>query len=218
MIACGGNSTAPVDMTVTPPPEDAGGGLDASIGGGFEGGVFDPAACKKRTCADDGANCGPVADGCGGLTESCGSCPAGQVCGGGGTPSVCGTTVGDGGGCVPTTCEKAGANCGPIGDGCGGSLDCGTCSTGLTCGGGGTASVCGVVYIAPDGGVLGDGGTCVKKTCADYGANCGPVADGCGGVVDCGTCSSASEICGASTPNVCGSPFGDGGGCKPLTC
>jgi hypothetical protein len=46
-------------------------------------------SCTPTTCAAQGVNCGPVGDGCGGLLQ-CGSCPAGQICGGGGTPSVCG--------------------------------------------------------------------------------------------------------------------------------
>src|SRR6185369_11122190 len=50
-----------------------------------------------------------------------------------------------------------------------------------------------------DGNVeFGDGslGGCKRRTCADVGANCGPLADGCGGLVDCGTCA-APKICGA---------------------
>jgi hypothetical protein len=45
--------------------------------------------CTPTTCAALGINCGPAGDGCGGLLQ-CGSCPSGQICGGGGTPSVCG--------------------------------------------------------------------------------------------------------------------------------
>src|SRR5690242_14975122 len=47
--------------------------------------------------------------------------------------------------CLPTTCEKAGANCGTIPDGtCAGfTLDCGACTAPATCGGGGTTNVCG---------------------------------------------------------------------------
>ncbi len=217
---CGGGSG---EQGALDPGSGDGGADDASLGDGggatFDVGTDGGGACKPRTCEDVGANCGPVADGCGGLTADCGTCAAGTVCGGGGTPSVCGTTVGDGGGCVPTTCEKAGVNCGPIGDGCGGVIECGTCPAGLSCGGGGTPSVCGVTVVPADGGTLGDGGTCVPKTCADYpGKNCGPIADGCGGVVDCGTCTVAGEICGATESNVCGNPYADGGGCKPKTC
>jgi hypothetical protein len=67
-----------------------------------------------------------------------GSCPAGETCGGGGTPGVCGPT------CVPITCAGQGANCGSLQDNCGSTLDCGdSCPGGQTCGGGGTANVCG---------------------------------------------------------------------------
>jgi hypothetical protein len=38
---------------------------------------------------------------------------------------------------------QLGYNCGPAGDGCGGTLQCGTCSAPQTCGGGGTPNVCG---------------------------------------------------------------------------
>ena len=74
-------------------------------------------------------------------TSDCGTCPnAGDTCGGGGMPSMCG----QGKTCTPATCMSAGANCGPIGDGCGGMIEsCGTCSGNTTCGGGGTPSVCG---------------------------------------------------------------------------
>jgi hypothetical protein len=37
--------------------------------------------------------------------------------------------------CVPKTCQSLGAACGVQGDGCGGTLPCGTCPAGQTCGG-----------------------------------------------------------------------------------
>ena len=43
----------------------------------------------------------------------------------------------------PMTCTQAGANCGPVADGCGGIIQCGTCTAPDTCGGGGVTSVCG---------------------------------------------------------------------------
>ncbi len=46
-------------------------------------------------------------------------------------------------GCVPRTCAQAGANCGPIGDGCGNIVECGACTAPDTCGGAGQANVCG---------------------------------------------------------------------------
>ncbi|MDP3218697.1 MAG: hypothetical protein Q8S73_31625, partial [Deltaproteobacteria bacterium] len=79
-------------------------------------------------------------------------------------------------GCGLVTCASAGATCGPIGDGCGGVLHCGTCAAPQTCGGGGRPSQC--------GGASG----CVPRTCAALGVSCGPAGDGCGGPLDCGGC------------------------------
>jgi hypothetical protein len=45
--------------------------------------------------------------------------------------------------CMPVTCSYLGLNCGTAGDGCGGTLTCGTCPAGQSCGGGGTPGVCG---------------------------------------------------------------------------
>ena len=100
-------------------------------------------------------------------------------------------------GCGLVTCASQHATCGLIGDGCGGTIDCGMCTAPQTCGGGGTLFTCG-----------GDSTTvCTKRTCAQAGANCGVVADGCGGVTaSCGTCA-GNEICGgAGVPNQCGAP------------
>ncbi len=90
-----------------------------------------PPACVPQTCAQIPATCGMQSDGCGGLID-CGVCPAGQTCGGGGTPNQCGAPN-----CTPTTCAATGAQCGIIGDGCGGTIDCGTCAPGTVCGSGG---------------------------------------------------------------------------------
>ncbi len=53
--------------------------------------------------------------------------------------------------CVPTTCSAQGLNCGPAGDGCGGTLSCGTCASPTTCGGGGQSGVCGTPKVYTDG-------------------------------------------------------------------
>jgi hypothetical protein len=99
-----------------------------------------------------------------------------------------------------TQCSQVGASCGPIGDGCGGTLDCGGCPTGQTCGGGGTPSVCGA-------------SSCQPKTCAQLGINCGPSGDGCGGTIQCQPCPSGQTCGGSGTPNVCGTPP-----CTPVAC
>lgn len=73
--------------------------------------------------------------------------------------------------CVPATCEQLGFDCGHVGDGCGGSIFCGSCGVGNTCGGGGVPNVC---------------GGCVPKQCEDVPQYCGLLEDGCGNTIDCG--------------------------------
>ncbi len=204
VIACGsGDSSQFVDTSgdagVTTGEETPGGGF----GTPDSGGTTTP-TCKKLTCADAKANCGPVGDGCGGIVE-CGTCDAAksESCGGGGVPSVCGKPA-----CTPKTCQDIGANCGAAVDGCGGILaNCGTCNVqGEFCGGGGP-NKCGM-----GGGGEGDAGAdggnvCVPKSCLDLGVTCGPAADGCGGIIaSCGSCNAAAgETCGGGgTPSVCG--------------
>ena len=58
----------------------------------------------------------------------------------------------------------------------------------------------------------GEPDVCVPLTCDEAGAGCGSLADGCGGILDCGTCAEGLT-CGAGAPNVCGE-----GSCEPLTC
>ncbi len=157
-----------------------------------------PPTCTPRTCADAGASCGQVADGCGGLTASCGTCPVGQTCGGGGTPGVCGGPT-----CVPKTCADLGYDCGLAGNGCGGVIDCGTCTApGDTCGGGGIAGKCGHPTT-----------TCTPRTCAELGLECGPAGDGCGNLLNCGTCVPPATCGGGGVPGKCGAPS-----CTPTTC
>jgi hypothetical protein len=144
------------------------------------------ATCTSESCVQQGISCGPAGDGCGNLLQ-CGSCPAGETCGGGGTPGVCGNS------CTPTTCSALHIQCGPAGDGCGGALACGTCPTGQTCGANGMPGVCG-------------SGSCTGKTCAQQNISCGPAGDGCGNPLQCGTCPSGQTCGGGGTPGQCGTP------------
>ena len=154
----------------------------------------DVPSCTPKTCTDQMIGCGPAGDGCGGPLD-CGLCPAGQTCGGGGTPSQCGAPS-----CTPINCLAQGLSCGPAGDGCGNPLNCGSCPMGQTCGGGGKAGVCGNQM-------------CTPKTCTDQGLNCGPAGDGCGLPLDCGACPSGKTCGGGGVPGNCGSPS-----CTPKTC
>jgi len=145
--------------------------------------VYEKCRCDA-TCADRGATCGKVADGCGGEL-ACGTCGSAQTC----SANKCVSSA-----CAPKTCADVGAQCGSVGDGCGKTLSCGTCGTGATC----TANKCVVT-----------GGTCTAKTCAGVGAQCGSVSDGCGKMLSCGTCA-GGQTCTANkcvtstcTPKTC---------------
>src|SRR5215471_6376907 len=219
VLSCGGGGQSSTDMVTGDASTSGQGdsslsGRDGSAGrnGNDGGGVIiitgdSGSGCTPKTCQDLGFNCGPNSDGCGGLLD-CGSCPAGQVCGAAGY-SVCGVpnssmdaSVDDSGNtptCIASTCASRGYSCGQNGDGCGGILDCGTCTGSEVCGGGGF-SKCGVVSSATDG-----GSGCVPTTCAALGYDCGPAPDGCGGLLQCGTCT-GPEVCGAAGFSKCGLP------------
>ncbi len=111
----------------------------------------------------------------------------------GGTPPVS---------CTPRTCADQHIACGPAGDGCGGSLECGTCAAPQACGGGGVPSQCG------------GGGSCASKTCADQGISCGAAGDGCGNLLECGSCTTPQTCGGGGVPGRCGG----GSECTPKTC
>ena len=170
--------------------------------------------CTPVTCASFPAGtCGQQSDGCGGLTENCGTCTFPEICGGGGVPNQCGDSVTP---CVPLTNCAAGQNCGVSADGCGGVIPCGTCTLPEICGGGGTPGQCGNSALLPDGGI-----PCTPTTCAALGYNCGVASDGCGGLLACGTCTNP-QYCGGGGYNICGGNNGlNPNGtpvCIPSTC
>src|SRR4051812_46642517 len=45
---------------------------------------------------------------------------------------------------------------------------------------------------------------CEPRTCAKLGAECGPQGDGCGGLIQCGTCTAPTACGGGGVPNQCG--------------
>ncbi|MHB8875748.1 MAG: hypothetical protein ACYC8T_18840, partial [Myxococcaceae bacterium] len=151
-----------------------------------------PSTCSG--CCDPTGMCQPgtLASSCGSFGYACTACRPADNCSAG----SCVLAVQP---CVPKTCQQAGANCGSLPDGCGGTLVCGTCPVAQSCGGGGVPNVCG-------------DGTCTPKTCAALGKNCGLVSDGCAASLPCGTCSGGDTCGGAGVPNVCGQ------GCSPTTC
>lgn len=139
---CGTYRTIPDCGTCTAPETCSGSGI-ANVCG-----------CNAETdaafCARLGKNCDAVtaADNCGATrTASCGTCPTGKSCGGGGASNVCG--------CMMETdaqlCTKYAVSCGPVTimDSCGvaRNLQCGTCPSGKTCGANGVVGVCGTPFV-----------------------------------------------------------------------
>ena len=101
--------------------------------------------------------------------------------------------------CRPRSCTEFGYNCGTNGDGCGGTIECGSCPLPTACGESGFSQCGGGVGLGPDGAPL-----CTPKTCTDLGFTCGPAADGCGGLLQCGICQYPDECGGAGVPGRCG--------------
>ena len=149
------------------------------------------AQSDKQCCEANGLACGVYAIGCG-RTIDCdtalGGCSGADTCGGGGVPNQCG--------CKTRTASQAcrlqsappedddandgRADCGYVGDFCGGVYDCGTCAVGEC-----VDNHC----------------ECTRAVCAP--GQCGELPDGCGGTLHCGGCS-ADEVCGGGGPNRCG--------------
>jgi len=174
------------------PPQLCGGGGTASQCGGN---------CTPKTCSQIGADCGVSADGCGGTTDSCGTCPVGLICTG--IPASC--LIGSS--CSPLSVAAAcgSRNCGLADNGCGSVLSCGTCASGEGCVlATGTCASVGACIPRTCGGLAASGGTtaCNEMVPPMSGCFCGAVADGCGGLLDCGSCN-ADENCGSGGPNVC---------------
>jgi hypothetical protein len=101
--------------------------------------------------------------------------------------------------CTPRSCTASGYDCGSNGDGCGQVIECGTCTAPEFCGAGGFSECGGGNGLGPDGGPL-----CTPKTCVDLRLNCGPAADGCGGVLQCGICQYPDACGGAGVHGHCG--------------
>jgi hypothetical protein len=168
---------------------------------------YPDAGCTPRTCANyPSTTCGEQSDGCGGHTANCNPCTPPATCGGGGVPNQCGYP--ESGACTPLTCASfPSTTCGPQADGCGGvTAFCNPCTSPATCGGGGVAGRCGYP----------DAGSCVPQTCQQQNIGCGPAGDGCGNVIQCGSCTAPQTCGGGGTPSQCG--IIDAGSCVPLTC
>ncbi|MET0343347.1 MAG: hypothetical protein ABW252_20220 [Polyangiales bacterium] len=163
------------------------------------------ATCTAKTCTELGHQCGLHGDGCGGVLN-CGGCDSDERCDYTASPIACIALPPTTPTCTPLTRAAACAgNCGVVGNGCGGMIDCEAdastrCPTGQTCGGGGQTGICG------------SGMTACIPTASECAGKCGSQSNGCGGLVACTNsnggveCNTAqSETCGGGgTPNACG--------------
>jgi hypothetical protein len=160
---------------------------------GEDGGI-ETLGCDPQSCERRGKDCGIVADGCGG-TLDCGQCADGAACGVV-TANVC-TTLSEL--CVPAKAEAvcAGKPCGVEGDGCGGTVTCGSCPDGQACGVERAFTCSAALAGSPE--------QCPARiaSCAEAGAECGLIGNGCGGTLDCGGCG-AGQLCGVDAPQRCG--------------
>jgi hypothetical protein len=130
--------------------------------------------------------------------------------------------------CVASTCQQAGAQCGSVANGCGGTMSCGSCGPGYECQanrcvpgvadcrahpgttacGSGPTSFC--ASLSSDhsncgacGAACAAGQVCFSSACCTPltpsnrcgpETQCGTVPDGCGGTVSCGDCA-AGLVC-----------------------
>lgn len=128
--------------------------------------------------------------------------------------------------CSPrTSClvlEGQTPECGSQGDGCGGTLSCGTCAAGAACvsqrcvalpvdaGVSVDAGAAMDAGVASDAGRPVDAGVCVPRSCTAAGATCGTLGDGCGGTLSCGSCARGAScqqnacVCAAGATEQCG--------------
>jgi len=105
--------------------------------------------------------------------------------------------------------EGCGAGCGFF-DPCVGSLVCTADTNGVcVCPGPGEICSAGICTCVSDSNCLPghncvNGHCCILTTCAAQSANCGSIPDGCGGTLDCGTCTPPASCGGAGVPYQCG--------------
>ncbi len=186
-----------------PNPSPIGPGADASLDATADVVPDAPVpegGCKSKSCAEVGASCGTAPDGCEGVVD-CGSCPAGQTCGGGTGPNTCGVTE-----CTPKTCVQLGASCGYVSDGCSKAIDCGACMGENACGGGGVDNQCGCMCVLPHAQTTCWNGNCSILQCEQAWLNCdNQAANGCETAVENSTSACYTAV-NAGGPAV--SPFG----------
>jgi hypothetical protein len=86
-------------------------------------------------------------------------------------------------GCIPTTCQYQGKDCGTIPDGCGGTLNCGSCTSPNTCGGGGAPNLCGTPPVCTCAYGYWSDGLPYAECCGS--TECYPCVDTCNNTINC---------------------------------
>jgi RHS repeat-associated protein len=185
-------------------------------------------SCTPGTPASSDATCNATDEDCNGSNDEdyvsqSTSCGVGACAASGTTTCVAGSVVDS---CTPAAPGANDATCNGIDDDCNGISDEDYVPAPSSCGVGactsqGTISCVGGVVVdscvpGTPGSTDGCGGgdedcdgyvdedCCVPTTCAGQQANCGSVSDGCGGTLDCGTCSAPETCGGGGASNVCG--------------
>jgi hypothetical protein len=138
----------------------------------------------------DEAECGFVTNECSGRTQCWSACGSGT--------KTCHQGTCQEGACTPIPVEEACAGkCGMVSDGCSGTYACNDTNGGVicegreSCGYGGVPNECGFPEEACEGpGCPDPESECgiVPFSCEDYGFQCGTWLDGCGALLECGTC------------------------------
>lgn len=202
------------------PDEWCGGGGEALVDPTY-GPIAASNLCGKPACEplDDATACGAPGAGelCGLVSKGCGQfADCGTTCSVDG--EFCGVDAGEPGRCAEVVCQPrpratacAGV-CGTVSDGCSGTYDCDAFDLASNCDAA-AGEVCGGYGAAP--GSCGTPPACVPATCAELGATCGFVSDGCEGQLDCTGgadnlgCSELTTCIGE--PPTCQSDSDDGG-------
>lgn len=180
-LACAGDCT--FDTSACPPPPTCG---DGTINGTE---TCDGAALGGQTCESRGFGPGTLACSADCMGFDASACSAPPRCGDG---AINGMEVCDGALLAGQTCGSQGAGIGSLG--C--AADCLSFDTTQCCQPDcsstscGPDPVCGTSCGTCQQGENCDMGqcVCVPETCATLGVECGTIADGCGGTLDCGGC------------------------------
>ncbi len=95
-------------------------------------------------------------------------------------------------------CGTQPAGCAVLGNKCTVNSDCCGSTTGISC----------IDGFCAEPTETHDAASCAPTSCAKLGFNCGPAGNGCGGLLECGTCVSPATCGGAGMAGVCGTPKG----------